>query len=82
MANGEDVASLFAAADELGGVDYLVNNAGIFPRVRVLDMTEAEWDLVMNVNLKGGWRCLQAAARSMVAQGKGGAIVNLSSRAF
>jgi len=82
VSDASDVARLFEAAEDLGGVDYLVNNAGIFPRVRILDMTEEEWDLVMNVNLKGGWRCLQAAARSMVAHKKGGAIVNLSSRAF
>ena len=62
VANGDDVARLFAAAEDLGGVDCLINNAGIFPRVRVLDMTEDEWDLVVDVNLKGGWRCLQAAS--------------------
>jgi NAD(P)-dependent dehydrogenase (short-subunit alcohol dehydrogenase family) len=62
-------------------LDVLVNNAGVFPRVPFLDMTEAEWDFVIDVNLKGSAFCAQAAARAMVAQKRPGAIVNLSSRA-
>ena len=65
-----------------GRLDVLINNAGVFPRVKFLDMTEAEWDFVIGVNLKGTAFCAQAAARAMVAQGVPGAIVNLSSRSL
>jgi len=57
----------------------LVNNAGIFPRVEFLQMTEAQWDAVLDVNLKGSAFCAQAAARHMVAAGIRGVILNLSS---
>ncbi len=70
------------ALDALGRLDVLVNNAGIFPRVPFLEMTEAEWDRVMAVNLKGTAFCAQAAARAMVASGTRGVILNLSSRAI
>ncbi|WP_200305282.1 SDR family NAD(P)-dependent oxidoreductase [Paracraurococcus ruber] len=70
------------ARDALGRIDVLVNNAGIFPRVPFLDMTEEEWDRVLGVNLKGSAFAAQAAARAMVADGHGGAIVNLSSSAI
>ena len=67
------------AVDALGRIDLLVNNAGIFPRVPFLEMTEAEWDRVLDVNLKGSAFCAQAAARHMVAAGIRGVILNLSS---
>jgi len=63
-------------------LDVLVNNAGVFPRVPFLDMTEAEWDFVIDINLKGSAFCAQAAARTMVAQKLPGFIVNLSSRSI
>jgi NAD(P)-dependent dehydrogenase (short-subunit alcohol dehydrogenase family) len=66
---------------ELGPIDVLVNNAGVFPRVPFLEMTEAEWDLVLGVNLKGACFCAQAVAKAMVASGRAGAIVNLASGA-
>ena len=68
-----------AAIEGLGRLDVLVNNAGIFPRVNFLEMTEAEWDRVLDVNLKGSAFCAQAAARHMVAAGTKGVILNLSS---
>lgn len=63
----------------LGVPDVLVNNAGIFPRVPFLEMREADWDRVLAVNLKGSFLCAQAVARAMVAAGRRGAVVNISS---
>jgi len=65
----------------LGPPDVLVNNAGIFPRSAFLEMTEREWDHVLSVNLKGGFLCAQAVARTLVAAGRPGAIVNIASSA-
>ncbi len=62
----------------LGTVDGLVNNAGIFKAANFLDITEADWDAVLDVNLKGSFLVGQAVAREMVKHG-GGAIVNMSS---
>jgi NAD(P)-dependent dehydrogenase (short-subunit alcohol dehydrogenase family) len=75
-------AMVGAVSRELGAPGILVNNAGVFPRVDFLAMTEADWDRVLDVNLKGSFLCSQAAARRMVAAGRGGAIVNLSSVAM
>ena len=81
IAEPRDVERLMAAADELGGVDILMNNAAVFPRTAFLDMTEADWDGVLSVNLKGPFLCSSAAARRMAAAGREGAIVNLASGA-
>jgi NAD(P)-dependent dehydrogenase (short-subunit alcohol dehydrogenase family) len=69
------------AVDEFGGIDFLVSNAAIYPRSSLLEMTEDEWDQVLSVNLKGCFFVLQAAAKKMIASGRGGAIVTLSSGA-
>jgi 3-oxoacyl-[acyl-carrier protein] reductase len=82
VADPDGARSMVAAADAaLGGLDILVNNAGVFPRVAFVDMTEADWDHVMDVNLKGGFFAAQAAVRLMLARGHTGAIVNLASQA-
>lgn len=62
-----------------GGADILVNNAGIIKRADSLDFTEADWDAVMNVNLKTVFFLSQAFARHLVAQGKPGKIINIAS---
>jgi 3-oxoacyl-[acyl-carrier protein] reductase len=83
VARASDAEAMVAAvARELGTPGILVNNAGVFPRVEFLAMTEADWDHVLGVNLKGSFLCAQAAVRRMVDGGVGGAIVNLSSVAM
>jgi glucose 1-dehydrogenase len=72
-------AALAATVAALGRIDGLVNNAGIFKAAPFLDITEADWDAVLDVNLKGSFLVGQAVARQMAAQGDGGAIVNMSS---
>lgn len=74
-------AMVAAAAKALGPIDVLVNNAAVFPRVPFLDMTERDWDFVLDVNLKGAFFCAQAVAKTMVAAGRAGAIINLTSGA-
>jgi NAD(P)-dependent dehydrogenase (short-subunit alcohol dehydrogenase family) len=71
-------AALAATQQALGPVNALVNNAGIFKAADFLDISEADWDAVIGVNLKGSFLVAQAVARAMVATG-GGAIVNMSS---
>jgi glucose 1-dehydrogenase len=79
VANKAEVdAALAATVAALGMPDGLVNNAGIFKAAAFLDITEADWDAVINVNLKGAFLVGQAVARGMVAAGRG-AIVNMSS---
>ncbi len=63
----------------LGGLDILVNNAGIFPQAPVLEMPAELLDRVLRVNLRGLVLASKAAGRQMVAQGGGGAIVNIAS---
>ncbi|MCE7030818.1 SDR family NAD(P)-dependent oxidoreductase [Jiella avicenniae] len=79
-----DVHNLLAAAlDRFGDVDILVNNAGIVHKADFLDLDEADFSRVLDVNLKGAFLCGQAVARHLVDKVKGGgpagAIVNVSS---
>lgn len=76
----EDVdAMVNFATSTFGGVDILVNNAGIYPNILVMEMTDEDWDRIMNVNLKGIFHCTQAAAAQMIKQGRGGKIINITS---
>ena len=74
-------AMVAAVEEELGPIDVLVNNAGVFPRVPFLELRESDWDYVLGVNLKGTCFCAQAVAKRMVAAGRPGAIINLTSGA-
>jgi 2-deoxy-D-gluconate 3-dehydrogenase len=67
------------AAEAMGRLDILVNNAGIIRRADSIDFTEADWDDVIDVNLKSVFFLAQAAARRFLAQGGGGKIVNVAS---
>jgi NAD(P)-dependent dehydrogenase (short-subunit alcohol dehydrogenase family) len=62
-----------------GRLDVLINNAGAYPMAPVLEMTGAQWDEVIAANLTSVFLLTQAAARQMIAQGGGGAIVNVTS---
>ncbi len=68
-----------AAVTKFGRIDILVNNAGIETRTSILDTTEAQYNLVMAVNLKSAFFGTQIAARQMIKQGGGGRIINITS---
>jgi glucose 1-dehydrogenase len=64
---------------EMGRLDIMVNNAGIETRTSVLDTTEAQYEKVMEINLKSAFFGTQLAAKQMIAQGGGGRIINITS---
>ena len=77
----EEVNRLFEIVrGEFGLLDVLVNNVGIWFRKPFLEISDAEWDLVLTTNLKGTFLCTQRAARMMIPQ-KRGCIVNIASHA-
>jgi glucose 1-dehydrogenase len=67
------------AVERFGRLDILVNNAGVETRTNVLETTEAQYEFVLNVNLKSAFFGTQIAAKQMIAQGGGGRIINISS---
>jgi NAD(P)-dependent dehydrogenase (short-subunit alcohol dehydrogenase family) len=74
-------AMVSSAREGLGPIDVLINNAGVFPRVPFLEMTERDWDHVLGINLKGSCFCAQYVAQAMIAVGRSGSIVNIASGA-
>ncbi|MEW9806077.1 SDR family NAD(P)-dependent oxidoreductase [Mesorhizobium sp. ZMM04-5] len=79
-----DVGSISAAVEAIvtahGPIDVLINNAGLGFARAAFDVTGADWDEMMGVNLRGMFFMSQAVARTMVAAGKGGRIINISSQ--
>ena len=65
--------------EEFGSIDILVNNAGVTRTSKIMDLTEKDWDWIHNVNAKGTFFSLQAAASQMIKQNQGGRIINMAS---
>jgi glucose 1-dehydrogenase len=68
-----------AAVTRFGRLDLMVNNAGVETRTSILETTEAQYDRVLNINLKSAFFATQLAAKQMIKQGGGGRIVNITS---
>ncbi|GHI90244.1 SDR family oxidoreductase [Streptomyces xanthophaeus] len=76
----DQVQALFARAGHLhGGLDVVVNNAGLGGTAALVDMTDDQWSRVLDVTLNGTFRCTRAALRSLKAAGRGGVVVNNAS---
>ncbi len=80
-----DGASIAALADrvvrDLGSIDIWVNNAGVVPSLTLMEMTEQDWNRVLDINLRGTFLGAQEAGRRMLDAGNGGVIINLASLA-
>ncbi|RWP17496.1 L-iditol 2-dehydrogenase [Mesorhizobium sp.] len=80
-----DLASIEAAVKAVetraGGLDILVNNAALFDLAPIVEISKASYDRLFSVNVAGTLFMLQAAARSMIAAGRGGKIINMASQA-
>ena len=82
MTDGPSVEHLAELAyNTLGAIDIWVNNAGIYPSKPLLQMSDSDWDKVLDINLRGTFIGAREAARRMISAGKGGVIINLASTA-
>lgn len=80
VAEEEDVVKMVnETISTFGSIDILVNNAGIFPSIPVVNMTVADFDKVIAINLKGVFLCTKHVSAQMIKQGKGGKIINITS---
>lgn len=70
---------LWSALSKFGKVDILINNAGVLRDKSFLNMSDADWNIVFDVHMKGTYYCSQAVARQLKVQGKGGRIINTTS---
>ena len=78
VTNVDDLDAAVEAAERFGGIDHMVNNAGVFRSEEFLEVTEEEYEFLMDINVRGVFFGAQAAARRLVDNG-GGTIINLSS---
>jgi NAD(P)-dependent dehydrogenase (short-subunit alcohol dehydrogenase family) len=82
MTDGQSVQHLAEFAyNTLGAIDIWVNNAGIYPSKPLLQMSDTDWDKVLDINLRGTFIGAREAAKRMISAGKGGVIINLASTA-
>lgn len=80
VSNDEAVRRLVSrTVATFGGVDILVNNAGIYPNILMMKMAPADFDRVLDVNLRSVFLCTKHAAEQMIKQGRGGKIINITS---
>lgn len=79
VSNNDSVKAFFDAVGTIGHPNILINNAGTSISKPLLEQSEADWDRVMNTNLKGAWLVATEAARRMVAAKQGGSIINIAS---
>jgi 3-oxoacyl-[acyl-carrier protein] reductase len=75
----EQVQALLDAADALGGVDVMINNAGLGGTAAITEMTDDQWKKVIDITLTGTFRCIRAASNKMIESGTRGVIVNNAS---
>jgi galactitol 2-dehydrogenase len=82
VARADSVAAGFTETlDQLGHLDILINNAALFSAAPIAEISRADYDRLMSVNVAGTLFCMQAAARHMIARGNGGTIINMASQA-
>ena len=82
MRDADSVRTLVGSvADRFGGIDVWVNNAGMFPTRPFLELSDDDWDAMLELNLRGTFLGCREAARHMVGAGRGGVIVNIASAA-
>jgi len=80
VTSAESVDRAFAMIAETGAAaDIIVNNSGVSREAWIAEMDEADWDVVMDTNLKGVWRVAKAGAQALMAAGKGGSVINIAS---
>ncbi len=74
-------AAVAAAVETAGGIDILINNAALFDLAPIVDITRQSYDTLFAINVGGALFTLQAVAKQMIAQGRGGKIINMASQA-
>lgn len=81
VTDADSIAACFAAIESKtgGAADIIINNSGLSREGFATQMSDEDWDMVMDTNLKGVWRVAKAGANAMMAAGKGGSIINIAS---